>query len=386
MIMDFQFKTPGTTIFRTGSATDPETYRSIQLRGRVLLVTDKTLVRLGIADGVKKAVAESGAEVIVYDKVEPEPRVSAVHKLIDFAKENKIKHVLGLGGGSPMDVAKIVSLLIPKPQAIESMYGVGNAKGQRLPLTLIPTTAGTGSEGTPVAVVTDDSGEKSPIVGSQFICDSVILDAELTLGLPPAVTAATGADAMVHAIEAYTSAVRKNPVSDKLAIQALQLLYHNILPVVEDGKQLEARGEMLLGSMLAGLAFANASVGAVHALAYPLGTQFHLSHGESNALVLVPVMQFNLPNAKSHYAELSRSLWSGIDLVNDWEAAEKLVHELASLFPRIGLKDRLSQFGIKERDLDPLTEGAMNQSRLISYNIRPMEEIDIQAVYASVLN
>jgi len=386
MMNDFQFKTPGTYIFRPGSAMDPETYRSIQLTGRVLLVTDATLVRLGIVDRVKKGITESGTEVIVYDKVDPEPKVSAVRELVDFAKDKKIKHVLGLGGGSPMDVAKIVSLLITRPQAIESMYGVGKAKGQRLPLTLIPTTAGTGSEGTPVAVVTGDSGEKSPIVGPQFICDSVILDAELSLGLPPSVTAATGADAMVHAIEAYTSAVRKNPVSDKLAIQALQLLYHNIRPVIEDGKQLEARGKMLLGSMLAGLAFANASVGAVHALAYPLGTQFHLSHGDSNALVLVPVMQFNLPEAKSHYAELSRSLWSGIDLVNDWEAAEKLVHELASLFPRIGLKDKLSQYGIKERDLDPLTEGALSQSRLLSYNIRSMEAKDIQAVYTSVLN
>ena len=383
---DFQFRTPGTSIFRPGSAIDPETYRSILLTGRVLLVTDATLVRLGIVDRVKKAITESGAEVIVYDKVEPEPKVSAVHHLLDFAKENKIKHVLGLGGGSPMDVAKIVSLLIPSPQAIESMYGVGNAKGQRLPLTLIPTTAGTGSEGTPVAVVTGDSGEKSPIVGPQFICDSVILDAELTLDLPPAVTAATGADAMVHAIEAYTSAVRKNPVSDRLAIQALQLLYQNISMVVEQGDQVEARGNMLLGSMMAGLAFANASVGAVHALAYPLGTQFHLSHGDSNALVLVPVMQYNLPEAKSHYAELSRSLWSGVDMANDWEAAEKLVQELASLFPRIGLKDRLSQFGIKEHDLDPLTEGAMNQSRLLSYNIRSMQEKDVHAVYASILN
>jgi alcohol dehydrogenase class IV len=237
-----------------------------------------------------------------------------------------------------------------------------------------------------VAVVTGDSGEKSPIVGPQFICDSVILDAELTLGLPPKITAATGADAMVHAIEAYTSAVRKNTVTDRLAIQALQLLYGNITRVVEKGDDLEARGKMLLGSMLAGLAFANASVGAVHALAYPLGTQFHLSHGESNAVVLVPVMRFNQGVAAPLYAEISRSLLSGSDPVDDETAAAQLIDQLAELIPGIGLQDRLSSFGIKETDLDSLTDGALHQERLLSYNIRPMKREEIRSAFYSVLN
>jgi alcohol dehydrogenase class IV len=285
-----------------------------------------------------------------------------------------------------MDVAKVAALMIPSPQPVEAMYGVGNAVGSRLPLVLIPTTAGTGSEGTPVAVVTGDNGEKSPIVGPQFICDSVILDAELTLGLPPKITAATGADAMVHAIEAYTSAVRKNTVTDRLAIQALQLLYGNITRVVEKGDDLEARGKMLLGSMLAGLAFANASVGAVHALAYPLGTQFHLSHGESNAVVLVPVMRFNQGVAAPLYAEISRSLLSGSDPVDDETAAAQLIDQLAELIPGIGLQDRLSSFGIKETDLDSLTDGALHQERLLSYNIRPMKREEIRSAFYSVLN
>jgi len=382
----FQFKTPGTTIFKAGSAANPDTYRSLGIHGNVLLVSDPILTKIGIVEKVRQAITECGSSVILFDQVEPEPKVSSVRKLVEYASSKKVSHVVGLGGGSPMDVAKIAALMIPTPQAVESMYGVGNARGTRLPLVLIPTTAGTGSEGTPVAVVTGDDGEKSPIVGPQFICDSVILDAELTLGLPPGVTAATGADAMVHAIEAYTSAVRKNPISDRLAIQALQLLHGNITRVMEHGEDLEARGNMLLGSMMAGLAFANASVGAVHALAYPLGTQFHLSHGESNAVVLVPVMRYNLAVATSLYAEISREVLTGSDAQNDAAAAAQLIDELAQLIPALGLGDRLSQYGIAEKDLDSLTEGCLKQDRLLSYNVRPMRREDIRSAFHSVLN
>jgi len=381
----FQFKTPGTTIFRAGSTGDPDTYRSLNINATVLLVSDPTLTKLGITETVMQALRTHGSRVVLFDQVEPEPKASLVRKLVEFAKSENVNQVVGLGGGSPMDVAKIAALMIPSPQTVESMYGVGNAKGVRLPLVLIPTTAGTGSEGTPVAVVTGDDGEKSPIVGPQFICDSVILDAELTLGLPPGVTAATGADAMVHAIEAYTSAVRKNPVSDKLALQALQLLHGQITRVVEHGSDLEARGKMLLGSMMAGLAFANASVGAVHALAYPLGTQFHLSHGESNAVVLVPVMRFNLPAAVPLYAEISRCLLTGSDPQNDETAAAQLIDELAQLIPGIGLRDKLSSYGITENDLDSLSDGALKQDRLLSYNIRSMKREEIHSVFQSVL-
>jgi len=382
---DFLFKIPGTTIFKSGSAADPDTYRSLGLEGKVLLVTDSTLVRLGIAERVGEAIKKTGSSLHIFDGISPEPDVSSVRALVAFASELQVNQVVGLGGGSPMDVAKIASLMIASQQPVESMYGVGNAIGKRLPLLLIPTTAGTGSEGTPVAVVTGDDGEKSPIVGPQFLCDSVILDAELTLGLPPGVSAATGVDAMVHAIEAFTSAVRKNPVSDQMAIQALQLLYPNIRKVVEEGKDREARGNMLLGSMMAGLAFANASVGAVHALAYPLGTQHHLSHGESNAAVLVPVMRFNLPKATQMYAELSRSVLDQADQRNDAIAAGQLIDELAGLIPALGLRDRLSRYGISDKDLGTLSDGALKQERLLSYNIRPMNRDDIRSAFQSVL-
>lgn len=381
----FKIRIPGTIISEIGCAYQPETYKGLQLTGKILLVTDRTLKKLGIAGKVQTALESAGANVLVYDKVDPEPKAVNVQDIITSMGGSSVDHIIGLGGGSPMDVAKLAALLIPCPQSMESVYGVGNAKGVRLPLTLIPTTAGTGSEGTPVSVVTDDHGEKAPVVSPQLICDTIILDAQLTLGLPPAITAVTGVDAMVHAIEAYTSGVRKNPVSDHLAQKALELLYGNIRTAVAQGQNIEARGNMLIGSMMAGLAFANASVGAVHALAYPLGTQFYLSHGESNALVLAPVMRYNLPEAVTLYAQLGRKIIPGCMEVGDREAAIQLIDELNRLVPELGLKHRLSECGIGEKQLDALVEGTEKQDRLLSYNIRKIKSGDIKSIFRSIL-
>jgi alcohol dehydrogenase class IV len=284
-----------------------------------------------------------------------------------------------------MDVAKLAALLVACPQPVEDLYGVDRAQGNRLPLVLIPTTAGTGSEATKVAVVTGDDGEKSPILAPQLVCDTVILDVELTLGLPPAITAATGVDAMVHAIEAYTSAVRKNPVSDQLALQALRLLSGSIRTAVAHGERVETRSRMLTGAMLAGLAFVNATVGAVHALAYPLGTRFQVSHGGSNALVLVPVMRFNMPEATPLYAEIARAVVPDIDAGNDQEAADRLVALLESLIPEVGLQCRLQEAGVQDADVPDLVSGALRQERLLSYNVKAMTPDDIGAVYRASL-
>lgn len=380
-----QFRTPGTIIIEPGGASDPETFRPLSEKGLTLLVTDANLVKLGLAAEVQSALEKAGCEVLVSDQVEPEPTAATVRKIAEVARSMGARQVVGLGGGSPMDVAKLVALLAPYPQEMKDIYGVDRAQGSRLPLTLIPTTAGTGSEGTPVAVVTGDDGEKSPVLGPQFICDRVILDAALTLDLPSKVTADTGVDAMVHAIEAYTSSVRKNPISDQLAVNALRLLYGNIRTAVSTGQDLEARGNMLVGSMLAGVAFANASVGAVHALAYPLGTRFHMSHGASNALVLTPVMRFNLPVSGGLYGALGKAILPECSELSDSCAAQRLIDSLSALIPELGLQDRLSQCGIGEDDLGDLVEGTLRQERIMSYNIRPMTGEDIYDTFKSVL-
>jgi alcohol dehydrogenase class IV len=384
--MKFNFKTPKNIISEQGSASRPETYSDLKLKGPVLLVTDATLMRLGIASKVQNAIEKSGLEVMVFDKVEPEPKVTTIEKALDFLNGNKIATVIGLGGGSPMDIAKILALLLKTPQGVEAIYGVDNCTGTRLPLVLIPTTAGTGSEVTHVAVVSGKDGEKSPIVDAKLISDVVLLDAELTLRLPPTVTAATGIDAMVHAMEAYTSGVKKNLISDQLALQAFKLLYENIFDAVNNGHQhMEVRGNMLLGSMLAGLAFANATVGAVHALSYPLGTNFKIPHGESNALVMLATMKFNAKTAFSMYAEICRSVHPQINHINNEEASAHLFEQLERLIPALGLHTTLRPYGVTTNDLEALTDGTMKQARLLSYNYRKMDREDIYKIFESIL-
>ncbi|MEO0337661.1 MAG: iron-containing alcohol dehydrogenase [Bacteroidota bacterium] len=383
--MNFDFKTPRRIISEPGCSADSSFFASLQLRGKILLVTDATLVKLGIATKVLEALVAANLEVIVFDQVEPEPKVETVRKALDFVKAESIDTVIGLGGGSPMDIAKILALLLKTPQEISTLYGVGNCRGDRLPLVLIPTTAGTGSEVTHVAVVTGDDGEKSPIVDAILICDTVLLDATLTIGLPPRITAATGIDAMVHAMEAFTSGLRKNIVSDQLAIDAFQLLYNNISEAVHNGTNLQARQAMLTGSMLAGLAFANATVGAVHALSYPLGAQYHLPHGESNALVMVPVMRFNGQKAFPLYAALCKVVHPDQSQLDEKALSNYLLDQIATLIPSLGLPTRLSAYGIGKQDLNALVVGTLHQARLLSYNYTPMEKVDIHAVFEGLL-
>ena len=243
-----------------------------------------------------------------------------------------------------------------------------------------PTTAGTGSEVTPISIVTTGENEKKGVVSPVLLPDWAVLDAELTLGLPAHVTAATGIDAMVHAIEAYTSKRLKNPMSDALAREALRLLGGNIRTVCHDGANIEARHNMLFGSMLAGMAFANAPVAAVHALAYPVGARFHVAHGLSNSLVLPQVLRFNAPAAEAHYAEIGDILVPG-----KRGGAASLIEWLAELPIELGLPTRLRDVGIAESDLDALAEDAMKQTRLLINNPRELTQADALGIYRAAL-
>jgi alcohol dehydrogenase len=260
------------------------------------------------------------------------------------------------------------------------VYGVGNARGSRLPLIQVPTTAGTGSEVTPIAIVTTGETTKMGVVAPQLLPDLALLDASLTTGLPAPVTAATGIDAMVHAIEAYTSKLRKNPYSDMLAKQALSLLSANIHTAVKQPDNLDARSNMLLGAMLAGQAFANAPVAAVHALAYPLGGIFHIPHGLSNSLVLAHVMRFNLASARDAYAELAPFVLPANHSSNE-DPATALIDYLCTLSESIGLPQRLRDVDVPESSLQRLADEAMLQQRLLVNNPRDVDNADALAIY-----
>jgi alcohol dehydrogenase len=251
--------------------------------GPCLFVTDQGVRGLGLADAYCAALEEAGHLVTVFDRVEADPSKETLLAAVDTGRLAGATCVVGFGGGSPMDVAKLAAYLLGSGDDLDSIWGVDIARGKRLPLVLVPTTAGTGSEATPISVITCEGGVKLAVNSRPLTADWALLDPALTVGLPRHVTAATGIDAIVHAVEAYTSARLKNPVSDALAREALRLLTANLLIACEKPDNLEARSAMLLGAHLAGNAFSNAPVGGVHALAYPLGGLFHLQCADAAA-------------------------------------------------------------------------------------------------------
>jgi len=257
---------------------------------------------LGLTQPFCEALEDSGRLVTVFDRVETDPSKETLLAAVRTGKLAGATSVIGFGGGSPMDVAKLAAYLLGSGDELDSIWGVDVARGERLPLVLVPTTAGTGSEATPISVITCEGGVKLAVNARPLTADWAMLDPGLTIGLPTHVTAATGIDAIVHSVEAYTSARLKNPLSDALAREALKLLAGNLLTACREPGNLEARSAMLLGAHLAGIAFSNAPVGGVHALAYPLGGLFHLPHGLTNALMLRPVLEHNAEAARELYA------------------------------------------------------------------------------------
>ena len=379
----FVFNTTASLVFEAGSSRRLADIAGKKLGDNVLFVTDPGLRRLGLYEPALASLKAAGMEVTVFDAVEADPSLATLTKAVDLGRTASARGVVGFGGGSSLDVAKLAALLLGSNENLDDAWGVANAQGPRLPLVLVPTTAGTGSEVTPVAIITVGEEEKRGVSSPVILPDIAVLDPELTLGLPPAISAATGVDAMVHAIEAYASkSVNNNPLSKMLAKQALRLLGANIETAVFDGRNIEARGAMLLGSMLAGQAFANSPVAAVHALAYPIGGTFHVPHGLSNALVLPHVLRFNMPDAAHLYAEIAAEAFPGLSREEGAQGrCAAFVEELAGLSRRLGLETRLRDVKIGEEHLEKMAADAMKQTRLLVNNPRAVSQADALAIY-----
>lgn len=374
----FSFETTPKILCEDGAALKLAEFLANMGVARPFIVTDAGLVQAGVVAPILQALNAAGVAATVFSDVLADPPEASVMASVAAARDAGADGVVGLGGGSSMDTAKLVALLAGTDQALPDIYGIGLARGPRLPLVQLPTTAGTGSEVTNIAIVTTPDDQKKGVVSPLLYPDAAILDAALTVGLPPRVTAMTGIDAMVHAIEAYTTRHKKNPVSDSLAVAALKLLHANIRRVIADGSDLPARRAMLQGSLLAGMAFANAPCAAVHALAYPIGGIFHAPHGLSNALVLEPVLRFNLPVAAPLYAELA----AAIGLKPD---AAAFVDEIAALTAEMPMEQRLSELGVQVQHLDRLAHDAMQVQRLLINNPREVTLADARALYEEAL-
>lgn len=382
----FTFNAARSIVFGEGRAREIGRLAKGLLGPRVLIVTDPGIVSAHLVDPVHASLVETGIEADIFAEVVADPPESVVLEAVARAEAFGVTGIVGLGGGSSLDVAKLVALMLGGGEALAEIYGVDKAIGPRLPLVLVPTTAGTGSEVTPVAVVTTPATEKKGVSSSLLLPDLALLDPQLTYKLPHAVTAATGIDAMVHAIEAYSCInPNNNFISRLFAREALRLLGDSIRSVVREGSHPEARANMLKGSMLAGAAFANSPVGAVHALAYPLGSHFKLPHGVTNALVLPHVMRFNLPAAEAAYAEIGPCAFPFVGDMPALRRASAFIDALAHLTGELGVPTRLSEVGVGEGDLDLLAQDAMKQTRLLVNNPRPVTLADARAIYAAAL-
>ena len=348
-----------------------------------ILVTDQGIKKLGYIKIVENILAKTNTNLIVFDEVKADPPEKNILDEVKFAKRNKCDAVIGLGGGSSMDVAKAVSYFSINDEAIKECYGVGNLKSTRMPLIQIPTTAGTGSEVTNIAIFTLESTQKMGIVDPILYADYVILDATLTLKLPNTITAYSGIDAMVHAIEAYTTRLKKNPISDSLAREALYLLGNNIKLVNKEPTNIKARENMLLGSTLAGMAFTNAPCAGVHALAYPVGALFKVPHGLSNSLVLPEVIKFNSVCAEALYIEIADLCFP--DLKNTDFSINDFLNEIYKLIEELKIPKTLNEVGVSQSDIPKLAGDAIKQERLLVNNPVKIEYNDAVDIYKATL-
>jgi alcohol dehydrogenase class IV len=339
---------------------------------------------LVIAPPFARKMAERVLEGIPHaqidDSVEAEPSVSSFNAVLARAQAFRPDAVIGLGGGSALDVAKLVAALLDGKQKIGDVFGIGLVESRDTLLVCIPTTAGTGSEVSPNAILLDHADEmKKGVVSPWLVPDAAFIDAELTLSVPPAVTAATGLDALTHCIEAYTNKFA-HPVVDAWAIEGVGLIASSLADAVREPSHLVAREKMALGSLYGGLCLGPVNTAAVHALSYPLGGRYHVAHGHANAILLPHVTRFNIPAAPARYAAVALALGAA-QAASDEATAEAGIAQLWHLIDATGLEISLSALGINENDTPQLAAAGLGVTRLMKNNPRSMSQQDAEAIY-----
>jgi alcohol dehydrogenase class IV len=377
------FRTTRRILFGVGSAEKTGTEAQLLKAKKALIITDPGVIQAGLLEGIEKSLQSVGIPFAVFDGVEPDPRVEVVEKSVEKAKKEGMDLIIGIGGGSSLDIAKVTSILITNPGKIDGFFGIDLVPNPGVPLILIPTTAGTGSEVTPIAILSDTKEKlKKGIVSPTLFPEVALVDPKLTIGLPPSVTAFTGMDALTHAIEACYS-VNATGLSDLLAIRAMELISKNLRMAYAYGENLSARSTMMEGSLLAGIAFANAGVGAVHAFAYPLGGEFHLAHGLTNTLMLPYVMRYNILGCPYKFATMAKAFGEKVERLSELDAAETAVKFVERLSDDLRVPRRLRDVGIPEKAIPGLAEAAMKVTRLLANNPRKIALEDAVTIYKS---
>ncbi len=352
---------------------------------RVLLVVDPAIVKAKLLEPLTAPLRSEGLRVFTFSDVEPEPWVETADEAGRIAREEKCDSVIGAGGGSAMDVAKAAAVLATNPGKASDYQGLDLVKKPGLAKIMVPTTAGTGSEVTFTSVLSRKKPKmKAGINGKYLFPEIAVLDPALTLTVPPLVTATTGMDALTHAIEAYTS-LQASPMSDTTAREAIKLIGANLRTAVHEGENLTARSNMLLGSLLAGTAIANAGVGAVHALAYPLGGSFRVPHGTANGLLLSYVMQFNVSGCAEKYADVALLLGMSDNGDKPDILAGRAISAVTKLGEDIKIPRRLRELNIEEKYFPEMADSAMKVSRPLENNPRKVGKEEAIAIYAEAL-
>jgi len=377
------FRTTRRILFGLGAVEKIGTEAQLLKAKKILIVTDTGVIQAGLLEGIEKSLQSIGLPFVIFDGVEPDPRIEVVEKSVEKAKKEGIDLIIGFGGGSSLDIAKVTSIMITNLGKIDSFFGIDLVPNPGVPLILIPTTAGTGSEVTPIAILSDTKEKlKKGIVSAYLFPEVAIVDPKLTIGLPPSVTAFTGMDALTHAIESFYS-INATDLSDLLAFRAMELLSKNIRMAFAHGENLVARSNVMEGSLLAGIAFANAGVGAVHAFAYPLGGEFHLAHGLTNTLMLPYVMRYNIMGCPSKFAQMAKAFGERVEGISELVGAEIAVRFVERLSDDLRVPRRLRDVGIPEDAIPRLAEAAMKVTRLLANNPRKMTLEDAVTIYKS---
>lgn len=350
---------------------------------KALVVTDKIMIETGIEGQVSSVLAENGVSIDIFDEVKSDPDIENCDACINMAKAGNYDLIVGVGGGSPMDIASIASVMCTNSGTVYDYFGVNLVKKPGIPTFLITTTAGTGAEVTPNAILTDHKDQlKKAIVSPYILPRAAVIDPVLTLSMPPVVTSFTGMDALTHAIESYTS-MNATPLTDMYAREGIRLIAQSLRTAVNKGEKLEARYDMSMGSLYAGISLANAGVGAVHALAYPLGGQFNVAHGIANGLLLPHVMEFNYIADVTKFAEVAKLMGQSVDGLSVTEQAQLSVQAVTDLINDIDMPTALSQIDIPKDAIPRLSEAAINVTRLMANNPRNMTKANAEAIFQS---
>ncbi|WP_425058997.1 Long-chain-alcohol dehydrogenase 1 [Sporomusa carbonis] len=348
---------------------------------KVLIITDQGVWNAGLVDKPKAILKDAGIGVEVINNTPPEPDINQVSEIFEAVKKLECDLIVGIGGGSAMDVAKILAVMLTNTPSLGELLEGANIEKRGIPTLMAPTTAGTGSEVTPNAIFLVPEKEiKIGIVSEKMLPDCVILDPLLTVNLPKAITAATGMDALAHAIECYISK-KANPFSDIFALKAINLISRSIRKAYNNGRDIEARHDMLLGATFGGICIATSSTVAVHALAYPLGGKYRIPHGLSNAILLPHVMKFNMDAVGEKFKNVASAMELPVGGLSIQQAAEKMIENLYSLINDLNIQVNLQEKGISESDIDFMTEAASKVTRLLNNNPKPMNKDDIREIY-----